>query len=225
MSTTLSAALPYWCDGRDSAPDDLGPSGRAGFHVHAAATADDELAARVRAGDVLAFEAIFTRYAAALATFAYRYTRSIEQSRDVVQDVFVRVWETRDRFAQRGSVRGYLYAAVRNHALHDAAHASVEARAADTFLSVDAPPGLGIGTARVGESADADLLRAEVAAQVRAALAALPPRARLIAMMRWQDGLSRGDIAEALGISVGTVNKQLTLAARALRARLSPQAD
>src|SRR5688572_7561247 len=97
-----------WLAGTGESPDDAGPS------LHS----DIELLARVREGDSEAFDSLLVAYGRQLASYAKRFLGSKEAAQDVVQDVFVHLWENRARITVRASVRAYLYTAVRNHALN-----------------------------------------------------------------------------------------------------------
>ena len=73
--------------------------------------------ARIRAGDGAAFEAMFRQYYEPLLRFALTYLPVRESAEDLVQDVFYRIWEHRERWAVRTTLAAYLYAAVRHRAL------------------------------------------------------------------------------------------------------------
>ena len=89
--------------------------------VHAAvlpwpARTDAEWVAAVRAGEPAAFEALFHAYHAPLCTFAHRYLGARDLAEEIVQEVFLFVWERRETWDVRTSVRSYLFTAVRNAA-------------------------------------------------------------------------------------------------------------
>jgi len=130
-----------------------------------------ELVARVRAGDAAAFQALFHAHHAALCAFAYHQVGARDVAEDLVQDVFVYVWEHRAAWDVRDSARGYLCSAVRHAALSYLRHQRVvERRAPETVALFDRPR----------PAADRDLAVAETAAVVRAAVARLPERCRLV---------------------------------------------
>jgi len=178
------------------------------------------LVARIRANDHSAFEALVVATARPLEAYARRFTRSGDAAQDLVQDVFARVWEQRAALAIRGSVRGYLYAAVRNRAL-DLRRRDAADEARLTLAGDDAPLGMG----RASATAEQELERREIAARVAAALETLPPRAREAALLRWVDGLSRAEVAGVMGVAVGTVKNHLLLAATTVRTLLADLRD
>jgi RNA polymerase sigma-70 factor (ECF subfamily) len=177
---------------------------------------DGQLFSRLRAGDPEALGILFERYDSVLAVYANRFLHSQDRANDIVQDVFVRLWEERSRLNIRGSGKAYLYAAVRNRALDAIKHDRMEHRWQEAFIGGGFSPSMGTPS-REGDEA---LEMGELEAAIRIAISQLPERARQIATLRWYDKLSRAEIAEIMGITVGTVNKQLTLAARAMREKL-----
>src|SRR5213594_4269648 len=85
-------------------------------------------AARIRAGDLGAFEALYRGYWERLYAFAFRYLRSKEDAEEIVQEVFLRIWRGRAHWVPAGAVRNYLYLAVRNAARDRLERAAVARR-------------------------------------------------------------------------------------------------
>src|SRR5258708_8006053 len=83
---------------------------------------------RIQTGDVHAFEALYRRYWERLYAFAFRYLRSKEDSEEIVQEVFFRIWRGREHWVPAGAVRNYLYLAVRNSARDRLERAAVARR-------------------------------------------------------------------------------------------------
>jgi RNA polymerase sigma-70 factor, ECF subfamily len=166
--------------------------------------------------DDATFESTFRTYYAALCGFAFRYTRSAEAAEDLVQDVFTTLWSSRDSIRVQTSLRAYLFAAVRNRALNLRKRKVVEAdwardEADDDVRALHPRPA----------QPDEILDRAQLQAQLDAALDALPERCALVMRLRWRDQLSYAEIAETMGISVKGVEKQLERGLRAVRERMS----
>ena len=173
-----------------------------------------DLVARIRGGDARAFEELFRREYPALCRFADRYVRDGPASEDLVQDLFASVWANRMRLDVRGSLRAYLFTAVRNRALNVRKHTLVEREwardeSAPEVRALHRPP----------RRPDDLLDEAERNARVRAALAQLPERCRLVLQLRWHEQLSHADIASIMGISIKGVEIQLSRGLRTLRDR------
>jgi RNA polymerase sigma-70 factor (ECF subfamily) len=187
----------------------------------ALASADEELVARIRAGDAAAFEALYRAHVVPLTAFIRGYVVSREIAEELVQDVLCRIWEQRATWRVKDTVRTYLYAAARNHALNHLRHNSVGAR-----WSREA--GVGLAASGMGQRAerpDASVGRAELREAIGRGLAALPARMRQACVLRWQHQLGLAEIAEVMGISVKGAEMALMRGTRALRARLAPYFD
>jgi RNA polymerase sigma-70 factor, ECF subfamily len=173
---------------------------------------DASLATRILAGDREAFAAAFRAYAASLHTFAAGYLGSTEDAADLVQDVFVRLWRGGTGRECRGTVRAYLYTAVRNGALNRLRNGrrraqldgEVERSFADSFVvQLPAPD-------------EGDAFEVQIAA-VQDAIGRLPEKHRVVFLLRWQHGCSYAEIASILGIPLKTVEGRIGKALRLLR--------
>lgn len=172
---------------------------------------------RVRAGDEGAFEAIFMTYYAALCSFVQSYVLAPDIAEELVQDVFLRIWERRAEWAPPGGVRAYLFTACRNRALDHVKHERIVARTADAARREGHPPGAG----QPPSPPDIDAQATELAEALHDAVHELPERRRQVLVLRWEHGLSHAEIAEVLGISVKGVETQLGRAMATLRVRLA----
>jgi RNA polymerase sigma-70 factor (ECF subfamily) len=173
-----------------------------------------DLANRVRLGDVAAFEQLFRSTYPSLCAFAHRYLDESARAEDLVQDLFAELWARRDRWEVRGSVRAYLFSAVRNRALNLRARDRVERDWADDESIAD------VRALHSSPASPAELLDvAETRAAIDAAMESLPERCRLVMLLRWREQLSHAEIAEVLGISTKGVEGQLARGLRAMRAR------
>ena len=175
-----------------------------------------DIAARVRAGDERALEALFRQHHASLCEFAVRYVREDALAEELVQDLFTDLWVRRAEWQLRGSVRGYLFSAVRNRALNLRRHQAVErdwerAEAASEVHAMHQAP----------LPADERLEREELRIRVDAAVESLPERCRLVMHLRWRERMRHAEIAAVMGISVKGVEIQLSRGLAALRAMLA----
>lgn len=190
------------------------------------APADDEaaLAARLRAGDERACEALYLAHHERLWRFAYGYVRSREIAEELVQEVFLALWRNRADCEPRTCVRAWLYGAVRNLALNHLRHERVASRltpgtADDTSHAWSAVVHSGDElVAMGGPPPDAQALAEadELEAAVAAALAGLPERRRIAMTLRWKHDLSAAEIARVLGTTPESVRVLLTRARQEL---------
>jgi RNA polymerase sigma-70 factor (ECF subfamily) len=162
--------------------------------------------------DVVLFETIFRTYYDALVALAIWYVGSTESAEEIVDDVFLALWEQRERWVVRDSVRAYLFGATRNRALN-----AVRDRRTRGRLLRQARSEV---VARPLPEADAVIRTRDLDSAIDRALAELPPRALTVLTLHRQAGLSFAEIADLLGISSRTVETHLARAVRALRRRL-----
>lgn len=179
---------------------------------------DADLIRRIRGNDDAALDALVVAYAAWLTNVAVPIVASPDLAQDVVQDVFVRLWDIRHSLQIGGSVAGYLYRAVRNRAHNLNAHEQAQHRlAAQAYPSGEEP--------RVMNAGEAALEGTDFTRALDAALSTLQPRTRDIFLMRAQADMSYAEIAHELGIGIPTVRMQMYRATTALARRLAPWLD
>lgn len=172
---------------------------------------------RIRAGDEAAFEELFSAYYPALCGFAQSYVRAPDVAEELVQDVFLRIWEGHAHWNPTNGIRAYLFAACRNRALDHRKHERIVARTAKEARGAGRAPGLG----QPALSPDNEMQAAELQEALRRAVHELPERRRAVVILRWQHGLTHAEIARVLGISVKGVETQFGRAIASLRDRLA----
>lgn len=183
------------------------------------ASDDELLIARVRAGDVVAYETLFRAWHARLIGYAAALLKDSALAEDVVQTVFLRIWQNRASFTIRTSLRAYLYTAVRNGALNRIARRRTER---DGWQEAVQEELARRGDALAPTPLDA-LESADIVAVVRRAIDRLPARRREALILRWNHGLSHAEIARTLGISVKGVENHITRALKSLREQFGDQ--
>ncbi len=165
-------------------------------------------------GDASAvFDALVETHYPGLCRFAHRLVRSREVAEDIVQDVFAELWCRWPDFDVRDPLP-YLFRAVRNRVINHHRQHNVRRRWHDHI---------------VGEMEDraerahgaTDLEASDLRAAIDRTVDELPDRCRLIFLMSREQDLTYTQIADALGISVKTVEAQMTRALRTLRTRLA----
>lgn len=172
---------------------------------------------RIRAGDEGACAAVFMHYYGSLCDFVESFVHAPDVAEEIVQAVFLRLWERRETWEPVGGIRAYLFAACRNRALDHLKHERVVDRCAAEGARADEPPGLGGRHPDPDERVQADeLMRA-----LQCAVDALPERRRLVVILRWRHQLTNAEIARVLGISLKGVEMQFSRALAVLRKRLS----
>lgn len=156
------------------------------------------------------FEQLFKTNFKALHRYAFSFVKDRDIAEDIVQQVFLRLWENRSGFEVERSIQAYLYRAVYHACLNHIKHTQVQTRHARYMQSDNRHQGHAL----------ADLQAKELKARIACVLADLPEGCRTIFQMSRYESLKYKEIAEALNISVKTVENQMGKALRILRAHL-----
>lgn len=172
---------------------------------------DESLVARVAAGREDALALLHRRYAGLVFHLA---ARSLDRAaaEEIVQDVFLRVWERRTLLDPAGSLRALLYRSCRNAALNHLAHRRVERLWERSQAAAPERP---------APSAEIGVRERELGDAIDAAVGALPERCRLVFLLSRDHDLSYAEIADTLELSVKTVETQMGRALRSLRRALT----
>ena len=214
-----SAPIPPSDDG--DAPEPVGRLDDAvGEPPAPAATRDDGALVRAsQAGDLEAFNLLVQRHERPVFNVALRLLRDVGLAEDATQDTFVRAWQNIGTF-QTGSVRSWLYKIATNRA-YDMLRASARRPAGSLEAEmVEIEPVWSSGGAGE-ESPDAHALRRELSIYLERALAELPDDQRMVVMLVDVQGLDYYEVAEAMGIALGTVKSRLSRARAKIRQALA----
>lgn len=184
-------------------------------------TNNHALVQAVRMGDEAAFQQIVEAYYANLCSFANTYMKGDDLAEEVVQDVFLSVWERREQWVVSTSIKSYLYGAVRNKALNVLRRVRAEDRITSRVTTDEWPLGVGLGK---GSELDR-MVTAEVWGAIRSVIEEMPEKRRVVFLLRWDHGMSYAEIAAATGASVTAVERQLVRALQTLRAALNQVAQ
>lgn len=162
----------------------------------------------------VAFETFFKKHFQPLCVYcSYKYSFDLDMAEDVVNTAFIRLWEARKTLATGLSPKAYLYKIVDNLSLNIVKHEKVKQRH-EQFVLHTTQEG---SQQQTFDSIDLKQLRADI----DAAIAALPEQMRRIFELSRFDGLKYTEIASRLGISVKTVENQMSTALARLREKLS----
>ncbi len=166
----------------------------------------------IRSGNVEAFQTLFNKHYTTLARYTRRFVPDIEDTDEIIADVFLSIWNRRDSWNPRISIAAYLFRAVRNRARN----ISRDAHTATRYLhraAQESVPGMGEHSIPADEAIDIT----DRESQLWKTIETMPERPRLLLNLRWRAGLPPAEVASALGISVTAVNTGLSRAIQMLR--------
>lgn len=173
---------------------------------------DLELVQLLKSSDEAAFNEIYRRFGPLLYVYTCRVTREENEAKDIVQEVFIYLWDKRTKLAQIDSLSGWLYQAVR-YRFFD----SLDRRKVRTDHQESLQQFLDQGV----YSPDEYVREKELAQLVEKGIAALPSKMQEIFFLSRKEELSHKEIASRLNISEKTVKNQVHNALRILKTRIS----
>jgi RNA polymerase sigma-70 factor (family 1) len=173
---------------------------------------DREWYARIKAGDESAFEALFRAHYGVLCGFARKFVADKDTAEELVQELFMQMWDRRATLNPETSLKAYLFTAIRNSCLNHLKHLAVKSRHQEHARSMEA--------AHAADPSEA-LQSAELEARIHLEIDALPDRCSEIFKLSRFQGLKYDEIAKELGISPRTVEVQIGKALKILRENLA----
>jgi RNA polymerase sigma-70 factor, ECF subfamily len=178
--------------------------------------ADEELMTLVERRDPEAFAVLYDRHGGAAYSLAHRIVGNPGLAEDVTQEAFLSVWRSGARFdAARGSVRSWTLGIVRNRAIDALRRSSTGAPKLD--LDDDAV----LEGQAAGELTDSEAIRRETSRRVRGALGELPSEQSEVIGLAYFGGFTHSEIAEMLGMPLGTVKGRMRLGLEKIRVTLA----
>lgn len=188
---------------------------------YAASDPDVVLMLRVQAGDEGAFRELFAKFAPRILQYVRRLVGNESRAEEVTQDVFVQVFRFRLRYRPDARFTTWLFTIATNLSLNEIRRPERKLRVDLWAPRDDEPdregPPLPDPAAATPEQSTA---ARELARDLEAAIAALPPKQRAALLLSRMDGLAYRDVGEALGCSEGAVKALLFRATHALKAQL-----
>ncbi|MGA7837651.1 MAG: RNA polymerase sigma-70 factor [Ignavibacteriaceae bacterium] len=170
-----------------------------------------EIIWKIQSGDVKIFEALFREYYYSLSRFTTSIVKSSSAAEDLVQDIFLKIWENRQTWNPQGTIKTYLYRASKNQALNYLKHLNVVNNWAEfsrnSFSSINP---------------EDEFERKELLNSVNGAINQLPEKCKMIFLLHRHEDLSYREISEVLNISISTVETQMGRALKKIREILFP---
>lgn len=166
-------------------------------------------------GDRTAFDKIYVQYSPAIYSCAIRFLKDEMKSKDLVQELFAKLWEERKKFEAIQNLRAYLLAMSRNLAIRYLREIATESLAREQWVQ---------HTHQFNENRTEDLLsHRELEQLLNDVIALLPPQQRKVYYLARIEGLTYTNISDRLNISTVTVKQHMIAANRFVRERISRQ--
>lgn len=173
--------------------------------------ADIELVLKLQKGDVEAFDLVYGKYARRLYGFTLKYLKSTEETEELVQSVFLKVWENQKNLKKESSFKSYLFTIAYNEICNIFRRRSLLQKFIGEQLTENAH-----SSSETEELIDYN----SILAQVDKIIDKLPERQRTIFVKSRREGKSNKDIANELGLSSGTVDNYISESLKFIRSNL-----
>lgn len=175
-------------------------------------TEDIELLKKLREGDQLAFAQIYNLYRSKIYLYACNLCKSVETAEEVVQEVFIRIWQKKEQINPELNFDAYIRKITLNHVLNHLKKIARDKVLQEEVLNyMDA----------IRHSTDDSLLEKELLKTYDEAIALLPAQKKLIYQMSRNEEMTHEQIAERLNISKNTVKNHMVVATKFIRSYVS----
>lgn len=182
---------------------------------------DAELLKAIARKDTAAFKVFMSRYQDRVYRTVYRFIGDSESSRDLVQDIFIKVYRASASYAPDAGLFTWLYRITANHCIN-----FLQKQKRDPLYKAEEQPVQTLSSAHnSGQSASPEnnLVRQERTVMVRRAIDSLPQRQKMAITLLRFEGLSYHEISEILGCSVSAVESLIFRGMEALKKLLSEE--
>ena len=175
---------------------------------------DQDLLLKVAAGNEHAFRQLFSRYHQQLGTYVYRITASVDLAEDIVQDVFLKIWMSREALVAVDNFKAYLFVLSKNHTLN-----CLRKLARERLKKKSLEENLNNGLKSSEEETNIYY------SLLDEAIDKLPPQQQKVYLLSRHERLKYAEIALRLNLSGETVKKYLQIATSSITAYVHTQLD
>ena len=171
---------------------------------------------QIAAGDQSAFGQVYNAFYGRLYRFALAMVRTKESAEEIVEDVFIKIWQQRENAVSIQNLKVYLYTATKNTALNHLSRMAKES-ITEPFDHVH------IWLDSTSITPEQMMITSQMFRKIQEAVDALPPRCKIIFKLVREDGLRYKEIAEILNISVNTIDAQMAIAVKRIAAAVEAE--
>ena len=172
---------------------------------------------KIASGDQNAFRQLFNLYSKKLTRFATAIVKSNDAAREIVDEVFIKLWRNKNKITTIQNLSVYLYTATKNTALNHLA-AKAKENITDSFEFLSEQPS-------DDQSPEKKFITSEILKKINEAIDRLPPRCKVVFKLVREYGLSYKEVAAILNISSKTVDAQMMIAVKQISEKVQPHFD
>ena len=176
-----------------------------------------QLMQQIAAGNEQSFRQLYDFYYKKLFHFAFAIVQIKEAAEEIVEDVFIKIWNIRQSLTGIHNIKVYLYTAIKNTSLNFLAKKAKE-NITQPFDCIN------IDLAEAN-SPEALMITADLHKKIQHAIDELPPRCKIIFKLVREDKLKYKEVAEILNISVNTIDAQMAIAIKKIMTSLRSEID
>lgn len=165
---------------------------------------------QISRGDTDAFSSLFYAYNDKLYSFIFRITGSEDLSEDILQDVFLKIWNKREQLSDVNNFSAFLFTVARHHAFNQ-----LKRMARETLIKKQKSK-----TAINSHTPDEQLQYSNLEKTLAQILNTLPPQQQTIYKLSREQQMNQKEIAQQMNLSVSTVQNHLYRALKTIREKL-----
>jgi RNA polymerase sigma-70 factor (family 1) len=172
---------------------------------------DGELMQEIKAGNMFAFDLLYKKYSKKVFKFGYSILKSTEESENLIQDVFLNIWENRHKVEKDSSIKSYVFTITYNSAISVIRRKARDEKFIEYLQSLQEVN---------DEPANAELEYNELSERLDEIIKGLPDRQKEVFLLHRIEGLKYTEIADRLNISVNTIENHMSRALKTIRKKL-----
>jgi RNA polymerase sigma-70 factor (ECF subfamily) len=172
---------------------------------------DEELMQKIKADNMFAFDVLYKKYSKRLYKFGYSILKSTEEAENLIQDVYLNLWENRYKVEKDSSIKYYLFTTAYNSAISIIRKKAKESQFIEYLKSMQ----------EINEEpVNMELEYNELKNKLDEIIKELPQRQKEVYLLHRAEGLKYSEIAERLHISVNTIENHMSRALKTIRKKL-----
>ena len=172
---------------------------------------DERLMHEIKADNMFAFDVLYKKYSKKLYKFGFCILKSQVESENLIQDVYLNLWENRFKVEKDSSVKSYLFSIAYNSAISIIRKKARESQFIEYLKSLQ----------EINEEpVNVELEYNELTTKLDEIIKELPPRQKEVYLLNRVEGLKYSEIAERLQISVNTIENHMSRALKTIREKL-----